>query len=63
MDLNFVPCFFLSSSFSLLLVKKRERIGKWQEKVYTRKNTGRTKEVTLIDINRDLTYTVIPAIL
>lgn len=62
MDPNFVPCSFLRYSFSFLLIK-RERIEEWQEKVYTRKDTGRTKESTPININYDLTYTVIFVIL
>ena len=31
MDPNFVPCFFLKSSFSFLLIK-REKLEEWQEK-------------------------------
>lgn len=57
---NFVPCFFLRSSFFPLI--KKERIGEWEEKVYTRKDTGRTKE-SQFNQNYDLLYTVIPAIL
>jgi len=45
MDPNFVPCFFLKSSFFFLLIK-RERIGKWQEKVYTRKEHRKDKGST-----------------
>ena len=59
MDPNFFPCFFLRSSFFY----QKRKIGKLQEKVYTRKDTGRTKESTLINVNHDLTYTVIFVIL
>lgn len=45
MDPNLIPCTFLRFSFTLSSYQKRE-IGKWQEKVYTRKDTGRTKEVS-----------------
>lgn len=41
---------------------KREKIGEWQENVYTRKNTGRTKE-TQFNQNQYLIHTVIPAII
>lgn len=61
-DPNFVPCFFLRSSFSFFLIK-RERIEEWQEKVYVRKGTERTRESTPINVNHDLTYTVIFVIL
>ena len=58
---NFVPCFFLRSSFIFLLIK-RERIGEWREKVYTRKDTRRTMENQL-NQNYGLLYTVISVIL
>lgn len=54
---------FPVSSLNLLFFIKREKLEEWQEKVYTRKDTGRTKESTLINMNHDLTYTVIFVIL
>lgn len=44
MDPNFVPCFFLRSSFTFSYKKRENR--KVVRKVYTRKDTGRTKEST-----------------
>lgn len=61
-DPNFVPCFFLRSSFILSSYKKRENrrvVRKGINKKEYRKNKGSTS----INANHDLTYTVIFAIL
>lgn len=54
---------FPVSSLNLLFFIKREKLEEWQEKVYTKKDTGRTKESASINVNHNLTYTVIFVIL
>ena len=62
MDQNFVPCTFLRSSFIPSSYKKRENRKMVRKGIYKkgyRKNNGST----LTNVNHDLTYTVIFAIL
>ena len=63
MDLNFVPCFFLRSSFILSSYKKREN-GKVVRKQNARRRTKKEEQGEAnLTKNWHLIYTVIHAIL